>query len=127
MYMRTGVEAPLARVAQGQPISSRTSATTPAHVPATRINETAPPAPTNLKRGALAGPAGSAGDEPDAKRHKTNNRGTSLCEGVAWGLVAPVRGKCPRDNTSARQCWICLDNRHGRAITTTRTMVLSRK
>ena len=113
MYMRTGVEAPLARVGSDQPISAPSSATSPAFTTVTRINDTIPAAPTNLKRAAPAGPAdGGAGG--DGKRHKTNNKNTSICDGFNCGTCGPtVRGKCPRDGTSAHQCSICLDNRHG--------------
>ena len=116
MYMRTGVEAPLARVASDQPISSTSSPTVPAHSTATRINDTAPALPTNLKRAAPAGPGagGAGGADGGAKRHKTNIKGTSVCGGDQDGsCCTTVKGRCSRDGTSAHQCAICLDNRHG--------------
>ena len=111
MYMRTGVESPLARVAADQPISSTAASSVPAHHTATRINDTAPPVPTNLKR-PLA--ITDAGGDRGGKRHKCNSKGTDLCAGYQDGsCCTTVKGRCSRDGVSAHQCAICLDNRHG--------------
>ena len=115
MYMRTGVEAPLARVASDQPISSTASSSVPAHQGPPRINDTAPPAPTNLKRAAPGGAgAGGAAAGGGGKRHKTNSKGAELCHGYQDGsCCTTTKGRCSRDGVSVHQCAICLDNRHG--------------